>query len=64
MIVIEGRRKRSEPRVDFEALTTSQLLALHERHFGPLDGRSKERMLDGARMHGWDRTWEMDGLAA
>lgn len=55
---------RSERRIDLEALTTEQLLVLHERHFGPLDRRSKERIVDGARMHGWDRTWEMDGLAA
>lgn len=64
MIVIVGRRTRAARSVDWDTLTTEQLLALHERHFGPLDPRSKERIVDGARMHGWDRTWEMDGLAA
>lgn len=50
--------------VDFESLTTEQVLVLHERHFGRLDTRTKERIVDGARMHGWDRGWGLDGLAA
>ena len=49
---------------DFESLTTEQVLLLHERHFGRLDARTKERIVDGARMHGWDRGWGLDGLVA
>lgn len=64
MLVVHDRRKRRPERPDVAALQTEQLISLHERHFGPLDARSKQRIVDGARMRGWDRTWEMDGLAA
>ena len=47
-----------------EALPTSDLLRLHEREFAPLDPVGKRRILTVAREHGWDRSWEMDGLAA
>ncbi|MBI1733907.1 MAG: hypothetical protein HYR51_01925 [Candidatus Rokubacteria bacterium] len=65
MGAIRRLENRSQERsASFESLTTEQVLSLHERHFGPLDERAKERMVDGARMHGWDRTWGLDGLAA
>lgn len=64
MIVLQGRGGQRRIRPSIDALSTEQLIALHERHFGPLEQRSKERIIDGARMRGWDRTWEMDGLAA
>jgi hypothetical protein len=47
---------------DFESITTEQLLSLHERHFGRLDAPSKARIVKGARMRGWDRTWDLDGV--
>ena len=59
---LESPRQRRA--IDFESLTTEQVLSLHERHFGPLDARAKERIVDDARMHGWDRSWGLDGLAA
>jgi hypothetical protein len=65
MIKLQDRRssmRKSRPTV--ESLSTPQLLGLHERHFGPLDGKSKLRILDTARRHGWDRTWQMESLAA
>lgn len=48
-----GRRMKN-----FEILTTEQLLELHERHFAPLDPKSKQRIVGGARTRGWDRTWD------
>ena len=65
MIAMPTRRARSRRSgQDFTVLTTEQLLALHERHFAPLDRKSKRRMLDSARRNGWDRGFGMDGLAA
>jgi hypothetical protein len=37
---------------------------VHERAFGPLDPAGKARILAAAREHGWDRSFDMDGLAA
>ena len=64
MIVLQGGSIRRRIRPDVDGLSTEQIIALHERHFGPLDPRARERIVDSARMNGWDRTWEMDGLAA
>ncbi len=64
MLVHMNRGKREERMKDLESLTTEQLLVLHERHFGRLDDKSKARIVHGARMRGWDRTWETDGFAA
>jgi len=47
-----------------ETLTTPHLLMLHERTFGPLDPVAKRRMIETARTHGWDRSWDVDRLAA
>jgi hypothetical protein len=50
---------------DPEELTTNQLLAEHERMFGPLTPQAKQRMERTASTAGFDRSWEgMDGLAA
>jgi hypothetical protein len=64
MIVLQGRGGHRRIRAEIDALSTKQLIALHERHFGPLEQRSKERIIAGARMRGWDRTWETDRKAA
>jgi hypothetical protein len=65
MTKMQGRGAHvRKPRQCVESLTTRELLGLHERHFGALDGRSKRRMLGTARTHGWDRSWDMDSLAA
>ena len=67
MKIIKGGRDRMN---NFEVLTTDELLAMHEKHFAPLDAKSKARMITGARTRGWDRTWDstpplvIDGLAA
>jgi hypothetical protein len=40
---------------DYEALTTDQVLRVHEKLFGPLEARGRRRILERARLHGWDR---------
>jgi hypothetical protein len=40
-----------------EDLQTSEILALHEHVFGPLDPLAKRRITQTASMNGWDRTW-------
>jgi hypothetical protein len=65
MIAMMERGARRKPiRQDYTALTTEQLLLLHERHFAPLDRKGKRRIIDSARRNGWDRCFGMDGLAA
>jgi hypothetical protein len=62
--MMERGARRGPTGQDYAALTTEQLLALHERHFAPLDRKGKRRILDSARRNGWDRGFGMDGLAA
>jgi hypothetical protein len=50
--------------VDTEQMSTEEVVALHERLYAPLDAVARRRILERARSHGWDRAWEMDGLAA
>jgi hypothetical protein len=48
-----------------ERLTTHELLAAHERVFGPLSAQAKQRMAQRASCARPARTWDgMDGLAA
>ena len=56
--------RRTDRRIQLDALPTPELIRLHERAFGPLDPVGKARMLATAREHGWDRSFDMDGLAA
>jgi len=56
-------RSRSQGSV-VETLTTLRLLMLHERTFGPLEPAAKRRMIETARAHSWDRSWDVDRLAA
>jgi hypothetical protein len=53
-----------ESRIPVDLIPTPELLRLHERIFGPLDPVGKRRLLEIARTHGWDRSWESDALAA
>lgn len=59
-----SRNKRTSRAIDVEALSTGDLLRLHERHFSRLDPRGRQRIVDTASANGWDRGWDMDGLAA
>jgi hypothetical protein len=59
---ISSNRERGST---IETVGTSELLALHERYFGPLDSRSKVRITETARARGWDRSFaDLDRLAA
>jgi hypothetical protein len=62
MRTLMRRDRRREPAV--ETLSTAELLALHERFLFPLALETKLRITQGARMNGWDRGWDLDGLAA
>ena len=62
MSTVKVRARKRQSRSGFDALSTEQLLALHERHFGLLDRQSKRRIVQTARTHGWDRSWDVDGL--
>ena len=57
--------RRHAPASTFEAMTTHELLALHERLFGALDPKARTRILETTRARGWADGWRrMDGLAA
>ena len=59
------KKIRRLPSVDPERLTTPQLLAEHERVFGPLSKQAKKRLQRAAKGPRPERAWEgMDGLAA
>jgi hypothetical protein len=64
-ISLRAHRVRNAARtIDVEQLSTDKLLVLHERHFGPLDAKGKRRIAETAATNGWDRSWDLDGLAA
>jgi hypothetical protein len=46
-----------------ELLTTPEILALHERLFGRLDPRTKQRIVQAARNRGWDRRSDAEDQA-
>ncbi|HEY7648219.1 MAG TPA: hypothetical protein VID04_04375 [Methylomirabilota bacterium] len=55
-----SRRHRGRPSsaaTTFEALSTHELLALHERHFGALDPKARTRILEATRARGWTDGW-------
>ena len=62
MKTLRRRERRREHPID--TLSTPELLALHERFFSPLTLETKLRITQWARVNGWDRGWDMDGLAA
>ena len=55
MFVIDGRKRQRES--SFDSLSTAQIIEMHERHFGRLETRAKNRIIADARLRGWDRTW-------
>lgn len=62
MKTLTRRGRHREPPID--TLSTPELLALHERIFFPLTLEAKLRITQWARTNGWDRGWDVDGLAA
>jgi hypothetical protein len=45
----------------FDSWSTEQVLLVYERYFGTLDPKARRRIVEDARLNGWDRTWS-DGL--
>ena len=41
----------------FDLWSTEQVLLVYERYFGKLDPKARRRLVEGARLNGWDRTW-------
>jgi hypothetical protein len=48
-------------KTSFDLWSTEQLLLVYERHFGKLDPKARRRIVEDARLNGWDRTWG-DGI--
>jgi hypothetical protein len=48
---------KTKQRTDYEALSTDEVLRLYEAVFAPLEPRGRRRLLERARLHGWDRTF-------
>jgi uncharacterized membrane protein YcjF (UPF0283 family) len=61
-----SRKPRAQvlSRLDPEQLSTEQVVELHERLCAPLDAEARSRIVATAHRRGWDRRWDMDGLAA
>jgi hypothetical protein len=57
-------RPQALSRLDPEQLSTEQVVELHERLCAPLDAAARSRIVDTAYRRGWDRPWDIDGLAA
>ena len=45
----------------FDLWSTGQLLLVYQRYYGKLDAQARRRIVDTARLNGWDRTWR-DGV--
>jgi hypothetical protein len=45
----------------FDGWSTEQLLLVYQRYYGKLDAQARRRIVDTARLNGWDRTWH-DGV--
>jgi len=45
----------------FDLWSTEQLLLVYQRYYGKLDAQARRRIVETARLNGWDRTWH-DGV--
>ena len=45
----------------FDGWSTEQLLLVYQRYYGKLDAQARRRIVETARLNGWDRTWR-DGV--
>jgi len=48
--------KKKQP-TEYESLSTDEVLRVYESVFAPLEPRGRRRLLERARLHGWDRTF-------
>jgi hypothetical protein len=44
-------------KTSFDLWSTEQVLLVYERHFGKLDPKARRRIIEDARLNGWDRSW-------
>jgi len=44
-------------KTSFDLWSTEQVLLVYERYFGKLDPKARRRIVEDARLNGWDRTW-------
>jgi hypothetical protein len=45
----------------FDLWSTEQILLVYQRYYGKLDAHARRRIIETARLNGWDRTWH-DGV--
>jgi hypothetical protein len=45
----------------FDLWSTEQLLLVYQRYYGKLHAQARRRIIETARLNGWDRTWR-DGV--
>jgi hypothetical protein len=45
----------------FDLWSTEQILLVYQRYYGKLDAQARRRIIETARLNGWDRTWR-DGV--
>jgi hypothetical protein len=45
----------------FDLWSTEQLLLVYQRYYGKLDAQARRRIIETARLNGWDRSWR-DGV--
>ena len=45
----------------FDLWSTEQLLLVYQRYYGKLDAQARRRIIETARLNGWDRAWR-DGV--
>ena len=48
-------------KTSFDLWSTEQVLLVYERYFGKLDPKARRRIVEDARLNGWDRSWG-DGI--
>ena len=41
----------------FDLWSTEQILLVYQRYYGKLDAQARRRIVETARLNGWDRTW-------
>jgi hypothetical protein len=43
----------------FDLWSTEQLLLVYQRYYGKLDAQARRRIIETARLNGWDRAWRV-----
>jgi hypothetical protein len=48
---------KNKQATDYDSLSTDDLLRIYESVFAALEPQGRRRILERARLHGWDRTF-------